>query len=374
MLNQEVVTPIDTPQNIYGMTYNDLLSLCLSIGEKSYRVSQIMKWVYHRGVSSVDEMTDISKKTREKLKSLLLFDLPEVILDKPSSDGTHKWLIKLESGNAIEMVYIPEDDRGTLCVSSQIGCALECSFCSTARQGFNRNLTTAEIVGQVMLAKKVLGEYECETLDSQQRMVTNVVLMGMGEPLLNFNNVVKSTEIMLNDYGFGLSKRRVTLSTSGVVPALYKLKDVSDVSLAISLHAPYDSLRDELVPINKKYPIDSLIEACKTYLSDSSAYKKITWEYVMLKDINDKEEDAHALAKLIGDIPGKVNLIPFNPFPNSGYECSSMNRINRFKEVLQHRGIVTTIRKTRGEDIDAACGQLAGRVNDRTKRTKNIIS
>lgn len=367
-MNQVVSNVVE--KNLYGLTYQAMLELCEEIGEKPYRAMQIMKWVYHKGAESIDDMTDISKKTREKLKSRLVFDLPKVLLDQPSSDGTHKWLIQLESGNAIEMVFIPEDDRGTLCVSSQVGCALECTFCSTARQGFNRNLSTAEIVGQVMLAKKLLGEYESDTQQSQNRRVTNVVLMGMGEPLLNFTNVTQAINIMLNDYGFGLSKRRVTLSTSGVVPALYRLKEVSDVSLAISLHAPYDTLRDEIVPINKKYPLAELLEACKNYITDSSAYRKITWEYVMLKDVNDKEEDAFALAKLIKDIPGKVNLIPFNPFPNSGYECSSMNRINRFKEILQRQGVVTTIRKTRGEDIDAACGQLAGKVQDRTKRTK----
>ncbi len=367
-MNQVVSNVVE--KNLYGLTYQAMLELCEEIGEKPYRAMQIMKWVYHKGAESIDDMTDISKQTREKLKSRLVFDLPKVLLDQPSSDGTHKWLIQLESGNAIEMVFIPEDDRGTLCVSSQVGCALECTFCSTARQGFNRNLSTAEIVGQVMLAKKLLGEYENDTQQSQNRRVTNVVLMGMGEPLLNFTNVTQAIDVMLNDYGFGLSKRRVTLSTSGVVPALYRLKEVSDVSLAISLHAPYDTLRDEIVPINKKYPLAQLLEACKNYITDSSAYRKITWEYVMLKDVNDKEEDAFALAKLIKDIPGKVNLIPFNPFPNSGYECSSMNRINRFKEILQRQGVVTTIRKTRGEDIDAACGQLAGRVKDRTKRTK----
>lgn len=367
-MNQVVSNVVE--KNLYGLTYQAMLELCEEIGEKPYRAMQIMKWVYHKGAESIDDMTDISKKTREKLKSRLVFDLPKVLLDQPSTDGTYKWLIQLESGNAIEMVFIPEDDRGTLCVSSQVGCALECTFCSTARQGFNRNLSTAEIVGQVMLAKKLLGEYENDTQQSQNRRVTNVVLMGMGEPLLNFTNVTQAIDVMLNDYGFGLSKRRVTLSTSGVVPALYRLKEVSDVSLAISLHAPYDTLRDEIVPINKKYPLAQLLEACKNYITDSSAYRKITWEYVMLKDVNDKEEDAFALAKLIKDIPGKVNLIPFNPFPNSGYECSSMNRINRFKEILQRQGVVTTIRKTRGEDIDAACGQLAGRVKDRTKRTK----
>ncbi|MBS7816591.1 23S rRNA (adenine(2503)-C(2))-methyltransferase [Wohlfahrtiimonas chitiniclastica] len=364
----------EVEKNLYGLTYPAMLELCEEIGEKPYRAMQIMKWVYHKGASSIDDMTDISKKTREKLKSRLVLELPKVLLDKPSNDGTHKWLIQLESGNAIEMVFIPEDDRGTLCVSSQVGCALECSFCSTARQGFNRNLSTAEIVGQVMLAKRLLGEYEGDVQQSQNRRVTNVVLMGMGEPLLNFTNVTQAIDIMLNDYGFGLSKRRVTLSTSGVVPALYRLKEVSDVSLAISLHAPYDTLRNELVPINKKYPLAELLEACKAYITESSAYRKITWEYVMLKDVNDREEDAFALAKLIKDIPGKVNLIPFNPFPNSGYECSSMNRINRFREILQRQGVVTTVRKTRGEDIDAACGQLAGRVNDRTKRTKTTNS
>lgn len=357
--------------NLFGLNKKELDEFLNVLGEKPYRTIQLMKWIYHRGIVDFDLMSDISKVTREKLKAVASLDLPKIVLDQPSVDGTQKWLIQLDSGNCIEMVYIPEDDRGTLCVSSQIGCALECTFCSTAQQGFNRNLTTAEMVGQLMLAKKMLGEYALSDRTATDRIVTNVVLMGMGEPLLNFNNVVKFVEIMQNDFGFGLSKRRITLSTSGIVPAIYKLKEVSDVSLAISLHAPYDMLRDVLVPINKKYPIAQLLEACRAYLV-GTPHRKITWEYVMLEGINDKDEDAHALAVLIKDIPGKVNLIPFNPFPDTRYKRSSNNRINSFRQILMKYDLVTVTRKTRGEDIDAACGQLAGKVNDKSNRNNKL--
>lgn len=357
--------------NLFGLNRKELDTFLQTLGEKPYRTIQLMKWIYHRGVIDFDLMSDISKVTREKLKAIANFDLPKIILDQPSTDGTHKWLIQMDSGNCIEMVYIPEDDRGTLCVSSQIGCALECTFCSTAQQGFNRNLTTAEMVGQLMLAKKMLGEYALFDRTATDRVITNVVLMGMGEPLLNYNNVVKFLDIMQDDFGFGLSKRRITLSTSGIVPAIYKLKEVSDVSLAISLHAPYDMLRDVLVPINKKYPIAQLLEACRAYL-EGTPHRKITWEYVMLEGVNDKDEDAHALAVLIKDIPGKVNLIPFNPFPAAQYKRSSNNRINSFRQILMKYDLVTVTRKTRGDDIDAACGQLAGKVNDKSKRNNKL--
>lgn len=352
--------------NLYSLTFADLKEFCLSIGEKPYRATQIMKWLYHKGVRSIDEMTDISKKTREKLKGITSLSLPEVIMDHLSEDGTRKWLIRLDSGNSIEMVYIPEDDRGTLCVSSQVGCALDCSFCATGKQGFNRNLAVEEIIGQLMIAKLLLNDFE-EIDNFTPRKVTNIVFMGMGEPLLNYRNVVAAMNIMLDDYGFGLSKRRVTLSTSGVVPALYRLKEDIDVALAISLHAPYNSLRDELVPINQKYPIEELLAACRNYIDGTN--KKITWEYVLLRDINDRDEDAHALARLIRNIPGKVNLIPFNPFDGVDYKTTERQQIDRFRSILMSYGLVVMTRKTRGDDVAAACGQLAGKVKDRTKRT-----
>ncbi len=370
MLDIPIKVENNSKVNLYGLTLVSLKELCHELGEKPYRAVQIMKWLYHHGVESIDEMTDISKKTRAKLNEVATISLPAVIEEQPSKDGTYKWLIRLDSGNSIEMVYIPEEGRGTLCVSSQIGCALDCSFCSTGKQGFNRNLAVEEIVGQIVVAKKMLGDYAPDREYNTPRKVTNIVMMGMGEPLLNYRNVVSAMEIMLDDYGFGFSKRRVTLSTSGIVPALYRLKEDIDVALAVSLHAPYNTLRDELVPINQKYPIEELLEACRAYISTSSR-KKITWEYVMLKGVNDREEDAHALAKLIKDIPGKVNLIPFNPFPDTEYETSTSKQINLFRDVLIGYGIVVVTRKTRGEDIDAACGQLAGRVNDKTKRTQN---
>ena len=352
--------------NLYSLTFDDLKEFCASIGEKPYRATQIMKWIYHKGVRSIDEMTDVSKKTREKLKELTTLHLPEVVMDHLSEDGTRKWLIKLDSGNSIEMVYIPEDDRGTLCVSSQVGCALDCSFCATGKQGFNRNLSVDEIIGQLMIAKLLLNDFE-EIDNFTPRKVTNIVFMGMGEPLLNYRNVVSAMKIMLDDYGFGLSKRRVTLSTSGVVPALYRLKEDIDVALAISLHAPYNTLRNELVPINEKYPIEELLEACRNYIDGTN--KKITWEYVMLRGVNDRDEDAHALARLIRKIPGKVNLIPFNPFDGVDYGTSERKQIDHFRSILMGYGLVVMTRKTRGDDVAAACGQLAGQVKDRTKRT-----
>ncbi len=361
------VAPVIEKVNLYSLPLDGMQAFCEELGEKPYRATQIMKWLYHKGVSSIDEMTDISKKTREKLNNVATLGLPEVIRDLPSNDGTRKWLVRMDSGNSIEMVYIPEDGRGTLCISSQVGCALDCSFCATGKQGFNRNLSVAEIVGQVVLAKKLLNDFE-EIDNFTPRKLTNIVFMGMGEPLLNYRNVVAAGKIFLDDYGLGLSKRRVTLSTSGVVPAIYRLKEDLDLALAISLHAPYNTLRDELVPINQKYPIEELLEACQAYIEGTPS-KKITWEYVMLKGINDREEDAHALARLIRHIPGKVNLIPFNPFDGSDYKTSSEKQINHFRNTLKGYGIVVVTRKTRGEDIDAACGQLAGRVLDKTKRT-----
>ncbi len=366
-----VFMSLATKTNLLGLNRRDLQLFMANLGEKPFRTQQLLQWIYQRGINDFDAMTDISKATRTTLAELCCISTPEVVLTQPSKDGTHKWLIKLDSGNCVEMVFIPEDDRGTLCISSQIGCALECRFCATAQQGFNRNLTAAEIIGQIWLAKKLLGEYNLGGIVTE-RIVTNVVLMGMGEPLLNFTHVVNAIDIMLDDYGFGLSKRRVTLSTSGIVPALYRLKEVCDVSLAISLHAPTDQLRDQLVPINCKYPIAELLAACKAYIAETP-HRRITWEYVMLDGINDSDEQAHALARLIAAIPSKVNLIPFNPFPNTQYQCSPLARINRFRDILIQHGITTITRKTRGGDIDAACGQLAGKVTDRSRRVKNVV-
>ncbi len=283
---------------------------------------------------------------------------PEIVLEQIASDGTRKWVLQTTCGNRIETVFIPEEGRGTLCVSSQIGCALACTFCSTAQQGFNRNLTTAEIIGQVYAAQKRLGT---------EARITNVVMMGMGEPLLNFDNVIAAMNLMMDDFAFGLSKRRVTISTSGVVPAMYRLTQACDVSLAVSLHAVTDTLRDELVPINKKYPLQELMTACRDN-AKIAPRRTITFEYVMLKGINDSMDDARGLIKLLKTVPAKLNLIPFNPFPNSSYTCSSKETILRFKTMLNDAGIVTTVRKTRGEDIDAACGQLVGKVQDKSRR------
>ncbi len=313
-------------------------------------------------------MTNLSKALREKLTAIAEIRLPEVVQDHPSSDGTRKWLLKVDEINHIEMVYIPEADRSTLCVSSQVGCTLACSFCSTARQGFNRNLTTAEIIGQIALASRIVGIPD----NKGQHAITNVVLMGMGEPLLNLENVGPALELMQDDLAFGISKRRVTVSTAGVVPGIDALREQSDVSLAVSLHAPNDELRDQLVPINKKYPIKELMAACKRYVA-GKARRRITFEYVMLAGVNDSDEHARQLVKILRSVPAKVNLIPFNPFPDAPYECSSNNRIHAFREIIMQAGIITVTRKTRGEDIAAACGQLAGKVKDRTRRSERFL-
>jgi len=337
------------------------------MGEKPFRATQVLKWIYQFGINDFTEMTNLSKSLREKLQEKAEVRLPEIVTEQHSADGTSKWLLRLDSGNSVETVFIPEDDRGTLCVSSQIGCALECSFCSTAQQGFNRNLSTGEIIGQLWVANHAM-----QVRPRDERKISNVVMMGMGEPLLNFENVVRAMNLMMEDNAYGLSKRRVTLSTAGVVPALYRLKQVSDVSLAVSLHAPNDELRNELVPLNRKYPIKELLDACREYVRDENR-RRITFEYVMLAGINDSLDHARQLAKLLKDIPAKMNLIPFNPFPQSNYKCSDRDTIDRFRDVLMKAGIVTVTRKTRGEDIDAACGQLAGKVTDKTKRTQRRI-
>ena len=357
----------DTKVNLLDLDRKGLEAFFTGLGEKAFRAGQMLKWLHQFGVNDFDEMTNISKALREKMKECAEIRSPQVVVDQGSADGTHKWVLHLDSGNNIETVFIPTEDRGTLCVSSQVGCALECSFCSTARQGFNRNLSVSEIVGQLRAAYQYFG-----ATHRNERIITNVVLMGMGEPLLNFDNVVTAMNIMTDDDAYGLSKRRVTLSTSGVVPAMDRLAEVSDVALAVSLHAPNDELRDELVPLNKKYPISELMAACKRYANAGNAKRKITFEYVMLDGINDTPEHARQLIKILKGVPCKVNLIPFNPFPQTDYQRSKPEAINRFWEILMAADIVTVVRRTRGDDIDAACGQLVGKVMDRTKRNLPI--
>jgi 23S rRNA (adenine2503-C2)-methyltransferase len=358
-------TPEIKKVNLLDLNRKSMQAFFKSIDEKPFRAEQVMKWLYHNGVDDIDEMTNLNKQLRAKLKQRCVIEAPKITVRQPSADGTIKYALTLKGGQEVEAVWIPESDRATLCVSSQVGCALECTFCSTAQQGFNRNLSVSEIIGQVWQVARDIG-LQTET---GERPVTNVVMMGMGEPLLNVANVVPAMELMLDDWGYGLSKRRVTLSTSGVVPALDKLGDTIDVALAISLHAPNDELRDEIVPINKKYNIERFLESVRGYLAKSNANKgKVTVEYVMLDHINDSIDHAHELAKVMKNTPCKINLIPFNPFPGSPYGRSSNSRIDRFAKVLMDRNYTVIVRKTRGDDIDAACGQLVGDVKDRTKR------
>ncbi|MDD1650651.1 MAG: 23S rRNA (adenine(2503)-C(2))-methyltransferase RlmN [Methylococcaceae bacterium] len=358
----EPVNP-GTRTNLLGLERKAIADFCVEQGEKPFRASQLLQWIHQRGVVDFGQMTNLSKALRARLEDTCEIRPPDIVHEQISADGTCKWVLQTDEHNRVETVFIPEEGRGTLCVSSQVGCALECTFCSTARQGFNRNLSTAEIIGQLWVAQRELG----------MGAVTNVVLMGMGEPLLNFNNVVAAIALMLDDHAYGLSKRRVTLSTSGIVPALDKLAQVSEVSLAVSLHAPTDELRDELVPINRKYPIHELLAACKRYIG-RDARRKVTIEYVMLDGINDTPLHARQLVRVLSHVPSKVNLIPFNPFPGSGYRCSSRDTIQRFSGILQAAGLITTTRKTRGDDIDAACGQLVGQVKDRTRRTFRLAA
>ena len=351
--------------NLLDLTRKEMRQFFADMGEKPFRADQVMKWIYHYCYDDFDLMTDINKVLSTKLKAVAEIRAPEVSEEQRSADGTIKWAIRV-GDQEVETVYIPEDDRATLCVSSQVGCALECKFCSTAQQGFNRNLRVSEIIGQVWRAAKIIGSLK----SSGRRPITNVVMMGMGEPLLNLTHVVPAMEIMLDDFGFGLSKRRVTISTSGVVPALDKLGDMIDVALAISLHAPTDDVRDEIVPINKKYNIETFLASVRRYLGKSNANGgRVTVEYVMLDHINDSTDQAHQLAACLKDTPSKINLIPWNPFPGAPYGRSSNSRIDRFAKVLMEYGFTTIVRKTRGDDIDAACGQLAGDVIDRTKLT-----
>ncbi len=354
--------------NLIGLPHMALQEFLAGLGEKSYRAVQIMKWIYHHGVIDTEEMSNISKSLRQTLAQCAEVRLTEPVSDQPSSDGTRKWLLRLECGNCIETVFIPETDRGTLCISSQVGCALNCTFCSTATQGFNRNLTVHEIIGQVLFAARTLGI----SPNRSKRKITNIVLMGMGEPLVNYDNVVAAIDLMLDDNAFGLSKRRVTISTAGLVPAIHKLVDSVDVSLAVSIHASNDQVRDRLVPLNKKYPIAELLPACKQYIADKP-HRKITWEYVMLRGVNDLDEHARELAQLLKGIPSKINLIPFNSFPGTEYECSLPDRIGKFRNILINQGFPTIVRKTRGDDIDAACGQLVGSFTDRTRRQGRAV-
>ena len=350
------------PVNLLDFDAERLAGFFAEIGEKPFRARQVMRWIHQFGQAEFENMSDLSKDLRTKLISSALVRAPSVVADSTATDGTRKWLLSVGAANGIETVFIPETRRGTLCVSSQVGCALECAFCSTGRQGFNRNLTVAEIIGQLWWANRALG-----ATPRGERVISNVVMMGMGEPLANFDNVVSAMKIMLDDYGYGLSRRRVTLSTSGMVPAIDRLAEQLPVALAVSLHAPDDELRDRLVPINKKYPLKELMAACKRYIKVAPR-DFVTFEYVMLDGVNDSVEQAKQLVALVKGVSCKFNLIPFNPFPDSGFERSSQERIGAFRDVLMRAGLVTTTRKTRGDDIDGACGQLAGQVQDRTQR------
>jgi 23S rRNA (adenine2503-C2)-methyltransferase len=354
-------------QNLLDFDADGLTAWFAGQGEKPFRAKQVLRWMHRSGVADFDAMTDIAKSLREKLKARAVIAPPAVVSDKLSDDGTRKFLIDVGNGNAVETVFIPEAERGTLCVSTQAGCALDCAFCSTGKQGFNRNLSVAEIIGQVWLANRALG-----AVHGDERVISNVVLMGMGEPLANFENSVAALKLMLDDNAYGLSRRRVTVSTSGLVPVMDRLRDECPVALAVSLHAPNDKLRDELVPINQKYPLKELMAACQRYL-EKAPRDFITFEYVMLDGVNDSDAHARELLALVKTVPCKFNLIPFNPFPGSPFRRSPAERVRRFADILMGAGIVTTTRKTRGDDIDAACGQLAGQVKDKTRRTAGRV-
>jgi 23S rRNA (adenine2503-C2)-methyltransferase len=349
--------------NLLNLTRPALQDFLAALGEKPFRANQLIQWVHQNRCDDFSAMSNISKSLREKLQEQACIQLPQIATEKVSSDGTHKWLLRLMDGNSVEMVFIPETKRGTLCISSQVGCALDCRFCSTGKQGFSRNLNLGEILGQLQVAQRRLQIYK----QSERPVITNIVFMGMGEPLLNFDQVVPAMDLMMDDMAYGLSKYRVTLSTSGVIPAMLRLKQESPAALAVSLHAPNDALRNILVPINKKYPLKELMPVCRDYFQ-GHAKRVVTFEYVMLKGVNDTPEIAQELVELLRNVPCKLNLIPFNPFPLTEYECSSMETIRTFQKIVQTSGIHTTVRKTRGEDIDAACGQLVGKFQDRTTR------
>jgi len=353
--------------NLLGMTQLQLEQFFLDLGEKKFRAQQVMKWIHHGGVTDIAAMSNLGKALREKLLQIAEVRPPEIVSQQDSTDGTRKWAVRVEGGGLVEAVLIPDGARATLCVSSQVGCSLDCSFCSTGKQGFQRDLTAAEIIGQVWLAIKSYDAFQ----SGKGRVVTNVVMMGMGEPLLNFDNVVAAMDLMLSDLGYGISKRRVTLSTSGVVPALDRLAELSEVSLAISLHAPNDALRSQLVPINRKYPIAELLRSARQYIDAQADSKRVvTVEYTLIAGVNDQPEQARELALLLQDFPCKINLIPFNSFPGSEYRRPSGNAVSRFWQVLVDAGYIVTVRTTRGDDIDAACGQLVGQVVDRTRRSE----
>ncbi len=369
------------PVNLLDFDVDGLVAWFAGLGEKPFRARQVMRWMHREGCDDFDAMTDVAKSLRAKLKELAVIRPPVPVRDSISADGTRKWLLDVGNANAVETVFIPETSRGTLCVSSQAGCALDCAFCSTGKQGFNRNLSAAEIIGQLWLANKLLGAARADANEAvpdleagekdNGRIISNVVMMGMGEPLANFDNVVTALRLMLDDHAYGLSRRRVTVSTSGIVPAMDRLRDECPVALAVSLHASNDALRDRLVPINQKYPLRELMAACQRYL-ERAPRDFVTFEYVMLDGVNDSDAHARELVALVRDTPCKFNLIPFNPFPNSGFLRSPAERIRRFAGILIDAGIVTTTRKTRGDDVDAACGQLAGQVQDKTRRTVHL--
>jgi len=358
--------PVRSRINLLDFDQAGLRAFFESIGEPPFRAEQLLKWIYHRQVTDFAHMSNLSKPLRERLASMAEIAPPKVIREQLSVDGTVKWLMGFGGANAIETVFIPEPNRGTLCISSQVGCALNCSFCSTGAQGFNRNLTTGEIIGQVWQAAWALGHER-----NGRRRITNVVFMGMGEPLVNFEAVAPALWLLRDDLGFGLAAKRVTVSTAGMVPGIDRLRKTIDVALAVSLHAPEDELREQLVPLNRKYPIAELMAACQRYVADKHK-RSITFEYTLIDGVNDHPEHARKLVKLLRRVPSKLNLIPFNPFPGTAYRCSSPERISAFQQIVMDGGLIATVRKTRGDDIDAACGQLAGRVVDRTRRSRTI--
>jgi 23S rRNA (adenine2503-C2)-methyltransferase len=354
--------------NLLGLDKQTMRDFFVAAGETPYRAEQVLKWIHFVGTDNFDAMTNLSKGLRAKLAETAEIVVPEILWEKAAADGTYKWLLRLADGNCIETVFIPEKTRGTLCISSQVGCILNCDFCSTGKQGFNRNLTTAEIIAQLWIAIRKLSKNN----GTHDRQVTNVVMMGMGEPLLNLDNVLPALNLMLDDFAYGLSKRRVTVSTAGVIPAMQQLRAATDVALAVSLHAPNDELRNKLVPLNKKYPLKELMAVCREYFKDEPR-RSITMEYVMLAGVNDQPEHARQLIKILNGVPAKMNLIPFNPFPHADYQRSDDLTIDRFRDILLNAGLNTTVRRTRGDDIDAACGQLVGQVKDKTRRNERYL-